>query len=164
MSVLDAMEWKLCHFKQLKARELYLLVRLRIDVFVVEQSCAYAELDGLDLLPDTAHLFAMDNAQPVAYARVLSPVSTTPDQAVASLPCVHIGRVLVARPRRRCGLATELMQRALDYCRSQHAGHDIALAAQVEVMDFYTTLGFTPSSEHYLEDGIAHVNMQRRGV
>ena len=53
------------------------------------------------------------------------------------------------------------MQQALDYCRTHHAGHDIALAAQVDVMNFYAALGFVPCSEHYLEDGIAHVNMQR---
>ena len=160
MSIADTVAWKLCHFAQLSAREVYQLVRLRVDVFVVEQACAYAELDGLDLLPGTTHLFAVIDAQPVAYARVLAPTGAAISHNASSVSCVHIGRVLVAEPYRRQGMATELMQRAINYCRTHHASHGIALAAQVDVMDFYAKLGFTPCSEHYLEDGIAHVDMQ----
>lgn len=164
MSIADSVAWKLCHFEQLSAQEVYQLARLRIDVFVVEQRCPYPELDGLDLLPSTAHLYALNDTKPAAYARVLAPVRGASWQSDDSLSCVHIGRVLVARPYRRCGLATQLMHRALDYCKSHHDQHDIALAAQVDVMDFYASLGFTPCSEHYLEDGIAHVNMRRSGI
>jgi len=160
MSTAATQTWKLCQFDQLTTRELYQLAKLRIDVFVVEQRCAYPELDGLDLLSGTAHLFALEDAQPVTYARVLAPTSNTSRFADAHSACVHIGRVLVAQSHRRRGLATELMQRALEHCRSHHKGHAIALAAQVDVMAFYTSLGFTPCSAHYIEDGIAHVDMQ----
>ena len=164
MSIADNVAWKLCRFEQLSALEVYQLARLRIDVFVVEQNCAYAELDGQDLLSGTAHLFAVHDAQPVAYARVLAPAGTTSAQADASVSFVHIGRVLVVRAHRRAGLATQLMQQALDYCRTHHADHGIALAAQVDVMEFYAALGFISCSEHYMEDGIAHVNMHYRGI
>lgn len=160
MSMAATLTWKLCPFDQLTTRELYQLARLRIDVFVVEQRCPYPELDGLDLLSGTVHLFAHDDAQPVAYARVLAPTVNTSGGADAHCACVHIGRVLVAQPYRRRRLATALMQRALDHCRTHHKGHSIALAAQVDVMAFYTSLGFTPCSAHYIEDGIAHVDMQ----
>lgn len=161
MSIADKVAWKLCHFEQLSAQEVYQLARLRVDVFVVEQVCAYPELDGLDLLPGTAHLFAVNDAQPVAYARVLAPAGAASSQSESGVSCVHIGRVLVTKPYRRCGMATELMQRAIGYCKTHHAGHAIALAAQVDVMDFYAKLGFTACSEHYMEDGIAHVDMQQ---
>lgn len=160
MNIADTVAWKLCHFAQLSAQEVYQLVRLRVDVFVVEQACAYPELDGLDLLPGTAHLFATNDSQPVAYARILAPAGAASSETESSDSCVHIGRVLVAIPYRRYGMATELMQRAINYCKTHHAGHGIALAAQVDVIEFYNKLGFTPCSEHYLEDGIAHVDMQ----
>lgn len=166
MSIAESVEWTLCHFEQLSALQVYQIARLRIDVFVVEQACAYPELDGLDLLPDTVHLFAMHEEQAVAYARILTPVQetsghTNPSDACMHTDCVRIGRVLVAQPHRRRGLATQLMHRALDYCKAHRSGHDIVLAAQVEIMDFYAGLAFVPCSEQYFEDGIAHVDMQR---
>ena len=164
MTIDDSLEWKLCRFDQLNTHELFLLVKLRIDVFVVEQACAYPELDGLDMLDSTLHLFATDNAQPVAYARILDSHQNDAESATIQDADIHIGRVLVAHSHRRQGLATMLMRRTLDYCEAHHAGQNQALAAQVEVMDFYAGLGFKAYGEHYMEDGIAHVNMRRPGV
>lgn len=161
MIIAESLEWKLCHFDQLTTRELYLLTRLRIDVFVVEQACPYPELDGLDILPGTRHLFATDNAQPVAYARILVSRPNDTGSSSSGNTDVHIGRVLVADSHRRQGLATLLMRRALAYCETHHPGQSQALAAQVEVMDFYTALGFEACGACYVEDGIAHVNMRR---
>ena len=128
-------------------------MKLRTDVFVVEQACAYAELDGLDLLPDTAHIFAMTDGLPIAYARILATDSSS--------TAVQIGRVLVASTFRRRGLATALMHRVLAFCEMHHARCDQVLAAQVEVVDFYSGLGFESCGKPFMEDGIAHVNMQR---
>lgn len=157
----DTLTWHERQFDQLTAHELYKLMRLRVDVFVVEQQCPYPELDGQDLLGNTAHLFAKTDQQPVAYARVLAPYHT-PDKAAGwSAPAVHIGRVVVAPEYRGQGLATQLMRRALFYCTEHFAQYDQALAAQVEVEAFYAALGFSVCSEPYLEDGIPHIDMRR---
>lgn len=162
MSKKEAINWKLCNFDQLTSREVYLLAKLRVDVFVVEQACAYAELDGQDLLTDTTHILATLHRVPIAYARILAPgyihAGANGSKHTAA---AHIGRVVVAPDHRQQGLARTLMNKALQHCEHYFAGHDQALAAQVTVQSFYATLGFTPCSGHYLEDGIAHVDMVR---
>lgn len=161
MKASDSFSWKQCTFDQLTSREVYLLAKLRIDVFVVEQACAYPELDGQDLSGDTTHILAMAHELPVAYARILAPRANSVNGEEVSDNSVYIGRVVVARSHRRQGLATTLMNRALRHCERHFAHHDQALAAQVTVESFYKTLGFAPCSEPYLEDGIAHVDMVR---
>ena len=152
----DSMAWQCCHFTDLTAIDVYQLAKLRIDVFVVEQACAYPELDNLDLLDDTVHLFASLASQPTAYARILAPRPHAPQP----LP-LRIGRVVVARNNRRQGLASALMKRVMAHCETEFTGQDLYLAAQVEVMDFYSSLGFAHCSEPYLEDGIEHIDMRR---
>ena len=152
----DSVSWRSCHFTELTATEVYQLTKLRIDVFVVEQACAYPELDGLDLLEDTVHLFASLASQPIAYARILAPRPDAPEP----LP-LRIGRVVVANGSRRQGLASALMKRVLVYCGSEFTGHDPKLAAQVKVRNFYSSLGFADCSEPYVEDGIEHIDMRR---
>ncbi|MDC0435530.1 GNAT family N-acetyltransferase [bacterium] len=154
--IADSMAWRCCHFPDLTATEVYQLAKLRIDVFVVEQACPYPELDDLDLLDDTLHLFASLPSQPAAYARILAPRPHAPEP----LP-LRIGRVVVTRNNRRQGLASALMKRVLTKCESEFAGHDPLLAAQVEVRDFYASLGFTDCSEPYLDYGIEHIDMRR---
>ena len=151
-----SVSWHLRHFTELSATEVYQLARLRVDVFVVEQACAYAELDGLDLLDDTTHLFANLACSPIAYARILAPRPADPEP----LP-LRIGRVVVAQSKRRQGLASALMQRALEHCQLTLPGHDQTLAAQLDAVDLYAKLGFTVCSDPYMDDGIAHVDMHR---
>jgi len=121
------------------------------DVFVVEQHCAYAELDGLDIEAGTRHVFACDSkGQVVACARILAP------QAEQS---VRVGRVVVARAYRGCGLSQELMHKVLLSCNRQFPGLDIQLSAQVGVHQLYEAFGFKTVSEDYLDDGILHRDM-----
>jgi ElaA protein len=131
------------------AVELYALLKLRVDVFVVEQACAYPELDGKD--PDALHLQLMIGAETAAYARLWRPVDAPP----------RIGRVLVAPNHRGKRLGEAVMQEAIRACETYFAGEPIALSAQSHLERFYRSLGFTPTSEEYVEDGIPHIDMQR---
>ena len=125
------------------------LLRLRIDVFVVEQNCPYPEIDGADAT--AIHLFATDMYDTiVAYARILPPGSD-------GLP--HIGRVVVRSNERGKGIATELMERALLRVAELHGSMRSALAAQTHLEQFYAALGFERAGQDYMLDGIPHVDM-----
>ena len=132
-------------FDELTARTAYLLWQLRESVFVVEQQCAYPELDGRDLEPQTRHLW-IEDPSPAAYLRVLD----DGDEA-------RIGRVLVAASHRGRGLAERLMRRALELV-GERPSH---LDAQTYLADWYRRLGYQQTGEEFLDDGIPHVPMRR---
>jgi ElaA protein len=140
------LEFHAASFADLDARTLHDLLRLRGDVFVVEQECAYPDIDGRDVEPDTRHLwFSLDDA-PVAYLRILF------DGGVA-----RIGRVAVAKTARGTGLAGRLMDEALALIRDRPC----VLDAQSYLVDFYARYGFQATGAEYVEDGIPHVPMRR---
>jgi ElaA protein len=126
---------------------LYELLRLRVEIFVVEQKCAYPELDGRDTEPETVHLWAADRGEVVGYLRIL----VEPDGSA------RIGRVAVVPPARGTGLAGRLMVEALEHI----AGRPCVLDAQTYLAGFYSRLGFTVTGPEFLEDGIPHVPMRR---
>jgi len=136
---------------ELSAVELYELLKLRVDVFVVEQACAYPELDGNDA--DCLHLRLTDGTGLIACARLWRP---TPDH----LP--RIGRVAVSPAHRGKRLGEALMREAIAVCEEAYPGEAIEISAQSHLQRFYGSFGFTPISEEYLEDGIPHVDMVRR--
>lgn len=133
-------------FADLDTRTLYALLRLRCEVFVVEQACAYLDLDGRDEEPGTRHLWLARDDQPVAYLRLLD------DGDVR-----RISRVVVAADQRGAGHATRLMTEALAVAGTGPC----VLAAQSYLVDFYTGFGFVPTGPEYLEDGIPHRPMRR---
>lgn len=135
-------------FTDLDTRTGYLLWQLRESVFVVEQDCAYLELDGRDLEPGTRHLWVEDD-RPVAYLRVLEDA----DDAGGT----RIGRVLVAPSHRGRGLAEQLMSAALELVGTRPCRLD----AQSYLARWYTRFGFERCGEEFLEDGIPHVPMRR---
>ena len=135
-------------FAELDPAELYEILRLRVDVFVVEQDCPYPELDGRDTEPDTVHLWYQRDGRVAAYLRVLA----EPDGLA------RIGRVCTAADERGAGLAGGLLARALD----QIGPGPVALAAQSHLTAFYARYGFRPDGAEYLEDGIPHTPMVRR--
>ncbi len=152
------LDWRTCGFQQLSNDQLYDLLRLRVEVFVVEQACAYLELDGVDKEPTTLHLLGYARHYPgparlLAYARILAPRRDRPAPA--------IGRVLVASPCRGQGIATVLVKRAIGLAQQQWPGRDIRISAQCYLKPFYASLGFRPISSPYLEDGIAHIDMRK---
>ncbi|ASW54205.1 GNAT family N-acetyltransferase [Plantactinospora sp. KBS50] len=139
-----------CHvagFADLDARTLYDLLRLRMDIFVVEQECAYPDIDGRDVEPETRHLWVERDGAPVAYLRVLA----EPDGGR------RIGRVAVARAARGAGLAGGLLTEALALVGDRPC----VLSAQSHLVDLYARHGFTVAGAEYLEDGIRHVPMSR---
>ena len=133
-------------FDDLDPRTAYLLWQLRQAVFVVEQECPYADLDGRDLEPGTRHLWVSDGAQPVGYLRMLD-----------DDPEVRIGRVLVAVGHRGRGVAEALMRRALDIAGDRTS----LLDAQSYLTDWYARFGYEATGPEFLDDGIPHVPMRR---
>jgi ElaA protein len=139
--------FELASFAELDAATLYALLKLRVDVFVVEQNCAYPELDGRDTEPGTRHLWISDAGGPASYLRILE----EPDAVM------RIGRVVVAGRARGTGGASRLMDAALAYIGTRTA----VLDAQSYLVDFYARYGFTKTGPEFLEDGIPHVPMTR---
>lgn len=131
------------------AVELYALLRLRVDVFVVEQDCAYPELDGND--EASLHLRLLIDGETAAYARLWQPAGEHP----------RIGRVLVSPAHRGKRLGEALMREAIRACETHFPGAPIALSAQSHLEHFYRSLGFSPTSGEYVEDGIPHIDMLR---
>jgi len=146
------MIWETRSFKNLDVPTLYAILKIRQEVFVVEQNCPYLDADGLDQQAD--HLFARsDTGKLLAYARVFLPT--------AAQPYSRIGRVLSAGNKRGSGLGKQLMQRALDYTQQHAPEAPVRLSAQTYLRDFYNAFGFVEIGEEYLEDDIPHIDMER---
>lgn len=134
----------------LAPRALYSMLKLRVDVFVVEQKCPYPEIDGKDL--DAFHLRILDGAELAASLRVLPPEQ-------GGKP-VKIGRVVVAPDYRGYKLGQRLMKEAIDFAHARFPGIAIELGGQSHLEKFYGSFGFVAISDEYLEDGIPHIDMQ----
>jgi ElaA protein len=132
---------------ELSAAELYALLKLRVDVFVVEQESPYPELDGRDLLPDTGHFWYPATGEPEAYLRLLR----EPDGGW------RIGRVCTTKAARGSGLGARLMAAAME----RIGDADAVLDAQTYAQRFYARYGFEPVGEPFDEDGIEHITMRR---
>ncbi|OWV83949.1 acyltransferase [Rhizobium sp. N122] len=139
---------------ELSPRELYDLLKMRVDVFVVEQSCPYPELDGKDV--DALHLRLLSGGEQLASARLLKPHNTQDS--------VKIGRVVVSPAHRGKRLGDALMSEATMACERLYPANPIALSAQAHLRRFYEALGFVRTSEEYLEDGIPHIDMVRQAA
>ncbi|SEL77633.1 ElaA protein [Pseudomonas sp. NFPP07] len=146
-------EWVCKHHTDLGKEQLYAILQLRTKVFVVEQKCAYQEVDGQDLEGDTCHLMAWDDDQLVAYLRLLDPTSQGGD--------VVIGRVVIAPQARGKGLGHELMEHALKQAQKRWPHIPIYLSAQAHLQGYYGRYGFNVVGEEYLEDDIPHIGMRR---
>lgn len=139
---------------ELSPRDLYTMLKLRVDVFVVEQKCAYPELDGKDA--DALHLRLLLGRDLVASARIRKPAKTD--------PAARIGRVVVSPDHRGQRLGDRIMVEAISQCERLYPESPIKLSAQSHLARFYGSFGFVPVSEEYLEDDIPHVDMQRPAV
>lgn len=138
-------------FDDLHPRDLYDILRLRSEVFVVEQDCVFLDLDGRDHEPDAMHLWIRDDHGIVAAVRLLDPGT---DRA-------SIGRVVTRADARSAGVASLLMHEAIDVLERGGAGA-IHLGAQAHLAEWYGRFGFEISGPGYDEDGIPHVPMTRR--
>ena len=146
------MNWIIKSFNQLTTNELYDFLKLRIDVFVVEQTCYYPDLDEVDRHPETLHVFGYKNNQIVGYLRILPKGTTYPDYN-------SIGRVIVADSERGSGLGHDLIIVGVNACTTHFSEQKIKISAQEHLAKFYQRHGFEQVSEMYLEDGIPHIGM-----
>lgn len=143
----------LLHFEQISKEQLYEVLQLRSDVFVLEQESLYRDMDGQDAV--AWHVLAYgDEGAVVGVLRILKDPK---DQS-----CFKIGRVAVAKIARGQGIAVELMERAHDFIAKQDAAERIEISAQEHLQKFYNNLGYvTVSDEPYDDAGIPHVDMIR---
>ncbi len=141
--------WIYKPFSLLTADEIYKILQLRSDVFVVEQNCVYRDADDKD--QSSYHLCGWDDRQLAAYARILPPDLSYTEAS--------IGRVLTNGAFRRKGSGKELMEKAIEHTLQQFEVNSIRIGAQLYLHKFYSDLGFTQTSDIYLEDGIEHIEM-----
>lgn len=146
--------WQWSGLDGLSAAQLHAIFATREAVFVVEQACAYQELDGWDL--GAEHLIAWSGEQVAAYLRVLAPAVRFAEPSV--------GRILTAKAHRTTGLGRELVRRGLARVDERHPGQNCRISAQLYLERFYRSFGFEPASEPYPEDGIPHIEMLRLSV
>lgn len=147
---MDNIIWKLSSFEELSNIELYEILKLRSEVFVVEQNCVYLDADSLDYV--SYHFCGYQNEELQAYVRLL-PTGVSYTNA-------SIGRVLTRKTARRTGMGIKLMEKAIQHCLNLFSVKEIDISAQVYLINFYSGLGFKSLGDTYLEDGIPHIKMR----
>jgi ElaA protein len=142
--------WQWYEWQALPPDVLYAFLKLRSDVFVVEQNCVFSDMDGIDPLCDHLCGFAADSSLQV-YLRLVPPGVKVPE--------CSLGRLVTAPTARRGGLAREACRRGLERLRERFPGRTARIGGQQYMQGFYASLGFVATGEPYLEDGIPHVEM-----
>jgi ElaA protein len=145
------LEWKIKRFDALSSQELYNLLQLRSEVFVVEQNCVYQDIDGKD--EKAIHLIGEDNGKIVAYARLFKPAAYFEQSS--------IGRVVVKESYRDKKLGHLLMREAIRVIETHFEETKITISAQLYLKKFYESHGFVQNSDMYLEDDIPHIEMKK---
>jgi ElaA protein len=136
-------------YKDLSIDELYSLLRLRSEVFVVEQNCVYQDMDEKD--KKAIHILGLKNNEIVAYARIFKPDDYFKEAS--------IGRVVVSQKERGSGLGYKIMNASIKAILDEFQEYNIKVSAQKYLKKFYNNLGFKQVGEEYLEDGIPHIAM-----
>lgn len=144
------LQYRLKSFSELSLKELYEILYLRQQVFVVEQTCPFEEIDHRDQYAH--HLTGMYQNQLYSYARLVAPDKRFPGPS--------IGRIMTHPTIRNQGYGKELMQIALDHTKSLYPGKEIYLSAQQHLQAYYQKFAFQRCSQPYDEDGIMHVDMR----
>ncbi len=143
-------------FQDLNTTELYQVLALRSEVFVLEQQCAYQDMDGLDA--QCHHILGqLKDGQVIAYARILPPELTQNET-------VSIGRVVVAADHRKENMGKQLMLFSIKAAQNLFPNHQIEISAQSYLTHFYQNLGFVNTGNFYLEDDIPHQTMIYRPI
>ena len=144
------MVWSFKSFDKLKVQELYDLLKLRSDVFVVEQNCVYSDQDDKD--QEAIHVLGYKRNRLLAYARIL-PIGSAEEKYAM------IGRIVTRQTIRGTGVGKELVRKSRDYCQHTFNELNIKISAQSHLKNFYQQHGFTKKGDDYLEDGIPHCAM-----
>ena len=148
---MSAIQWRWLAFDDLTGSELYAVLQLRSEVFVVEQHCAFQDMDGADA--QAMHLLGMLDDQLVAYARCLP--------AGSKFPEASMGRIITRDSVRGTGAGHALVEKAMACLTQQWGAQAIRIGAQARLELFYRQLGFVKTGDLYMEDGIPHVEMLR---
>lgn len=143
------MKWILKRFSELTPDELYAILQLRNEVFVIEQNCLFQDADNKDQL--SCHLMGWSDGKLAAYSRLVPP-GISFDQA-------SIGRVVTSPAIRGTGAGKELMRRSIENIKNLYGDHPVMIGAQLYLKKFYESIGFSQVSGIYLEDGIEHIAM-----
>lgn len=138
-------------FKELSTHELYAILQLRAETFVVEQDCVYLDLDNKD--QKAYHVLGVLDTKIVAYARIFKPG----DYFLES----SIGRIVVKKDFRKLQYGYQLVENSIQFIEKNLQENNILISAQSYLFKFYSSLGFTQIGEEYLEDGIPHIKMLR---
>ena len=144
--------WICKKFVALTPHELYTIMQLRNEVFVVEQNCVYQDADNRDQL--SFHLMGWKNNQLLAYTRIIPPGIVYVEPS--------IGRVVTSPASRGTGIGRELMERSIEHIYTLYGKTPIRLGSQLYLKQFYTSLGFSETGDIYLEDGIPHIEMVKQ--
>lgn len=148
------MQWHVKTFEQLSTNELYDILKLRIDVFVVEQTCYYPDLDDKDRAPGARHVFAYDEQGLACYLRILPPGCS--HKKMSSL-----GRVATSEHSRGTGIGHTLLTKGLEVLDEHWPSHVCHISAQSHLQAYYAKQGFAAVGDPYLEDNIPHMGMER---
>lgn len=146
--------WTYQYFTELTVDELYAIIRLRNEVFVVEQNCVFQDADNHDLV--SYHICGWQDNHLVAYARIIPPGEIYPQPS--------IGRVVTSLISRKQHVGMDLMKKAIAFTQEKYPGMDIEIGAQLYLKSFYEMLGFIQVSDLYYEDGIKHIKMKLKYV
>jgi len=147
---MNGKQWKIKRFEALSLDELYSVLQLRSEVFVVEQNCVYQDIDYKD--QKAIHLIGEYEGKTVAYARLFKPNDYFENAS--------IGRVIVKPEYRHLKLGHELMREAIQAVKTEFGVSKITISAQLYLQQFYESHGFVATSEVYLEDDIPHIEMK----
>ena len=143
------LNWQLSSFESLNLAQLYAILRLRSEVFVVEQNCVFLDMDNKDQF--SIHLMGWDGDNLVAYTRLIAPGKV--------YEYMSIGRVVTSPAYRNTGAGRALMNTSIEKCYELFGKGPIKIGAQLYLKKFYESLGFVKSSDVYDEDGIDHIEM-----
>jgi ElaA protein len=138
-------------FESLSPRELYAILRLRSEIFVVEQNCVFLDMDNNDQV--CQHLMLYQNKELMAYARIVP--------AGITFPQPSIGRIVSSHAARGKGFGRQLVKLGIENCIRLHGNKPIKIGAQLYLKTFYESFGFVSEDDFYDEDGIDHVHMIR---
>ena len=146
---MSKLDFKIKDFNQLSTQELYSILQLRSEVFVVEQDCVYQDLDGKDQL--AYHVLGYKDSILIAYARVFKPGDYFSKSS--------IGRIIVKKTHRRFKYGDHLVKNSIEFIEKKFKEKEILISAQAYLINFYNNLGFVQKGEQYLEDDIPHIKM-----
>ena len=147
----EQLHWTLKPFNELRPKELYAIMQLRIEVFIVEQNCVFQDADDKDHY--CQHLMGWAGDELAAYARIVPPEISYTEPS--------IGRIITSPKHRGTGAGKALVSRAIDMLEGIHGVQPIRIGAQLYLEKFYESFGFVSEGDVYLEDGIDHIIMVR---